>query len=437
MAPPPVGAGPLNLRAQGNLDLALTDPILTPAGRRARGKLALNATITGTAANPTIAGSAQLANGEIQDFAQGLRITNLAADIRAEGQTVRIVSLQGRAGPGTIGASGTIGVLAPNLPLDLKITMRNARPIASDIVTADLNADVTVNGALGTGIKAGGTIRINRAELRVPKTLPASVVSLNVRRPGDKPPAPPAPAAPIALDLTIEAPDSIFLRGRGIDAELEGTLRIRGTAAEPRVGGSLKMRRGSISLAGTTLQFTRGTVGFDGTSIYGKIDPTLDFAADSTSGGVTATLAITGYVSKPEIKLTSVPDLPQDEVLAYLIFKRSAKELGPFQVASIAAALAELSGVGGGGLDPLENVRQGLGLDRLSLGSSGGSSSTPTLEAGRYVANGVYVGAKQGTTGGQTQATVQIDLYKGLKLETDVGSGQGGNSVGLTYEFEY
>jgi hypothetical protein len=32
---------------------------------------------------------------------------------------------------------------------------------------------------------------------------------------------------------------------------------------------------------------------------------------------------------------------------------------------------------------------------------------------------------------------VQIDIYKGLKAETDVGTGAGGNSVGLTYQFEY
>ena len=190
-------------------------------------------------------------------------------------------------------------------------------------------------------------------------------------------------------------------------------------------------------MAGTTLNFSRGKVGFDGTGIGGKIDPTLDFVAASSAGGVTATLTIGGYVSDPKITLGSVPQLPQDEVLAYLIFKRSAKELGPFQIAEIAAGIAQLTGVAGGGSNPLDAIRKGFGLDRLSVGAGNANSSTPTLEAGRYVANGVYVGAKQGTTGGQTQATVQIDITKGLKLETDVGSGTGGNQVGLTYQFEY
>ena len=435
----PLGAGALALRATGALDLALLDPILAAEARRARGRLSLDATITGTAAAPRVAGTAQLVDGEIQDFAQGARIDRIAATLRADGQTIRLVSLTGRAGPGTIAASGTIGLQPPNL--DLVITARNARPLASDTISADLDADLTVKGPLAAPT-AGGTIRIRRAELGIPSTLPASVAVLDVRRPGQKPAAPAAPGSPIALDLTIDAPNQVFVRGRGVNAEMAGSLRIRGTSAQPQVGGGLTMRRGTVSVAGTTLTFSRGKVGFDGTGIGGKIDPTLDFAADSSAGGVTATLAIGGYVSKPKITLSSIPDLPQDEVLAYLIFKRSAKDLGPFQIAQIAAGLAELTGVGGGGFNPLEDVRKGLGLDRLSLGTGSGTGTStkaaaPTVEAGRYVANGVYVGAKQGATGNETGATVQIDITKGLKLQTDVGTGQGGNQVGVTYQYEY
>ena len=436
----PLGAGALNLRAAGGLDLTVLDPILTAGGRRARGRLQLDASVTGTAAAPRVAGTATLAGGEVQDFAQGVRITDLSASLRADGDTVRIVSLQGRAGPGTVAASGTVGVLAPGLPVDLRVTMRNARPLASDLLTADLDADLTLRGPATAGLQAGGTVLVRSAEIRIPERLPATVAVLDVRRPGQRPPAPPAPGAAVGLDLTVSVPRAVFVRGRGVDAELSGNLRIRGSSTAPQVAGGLDMRRGTISVAGTTLTFTRGKVGFDGTGVTGKIDPTLDFAADSTAGSVTATLGVTGYASKPIIKLTSVPELPQDEVLAYLLFKRSAKELGPFQLASIAAAVADLTGVGGGVGNPLEKVRKGLGLDRLSVGGgsgTGASSTAPSVEAGRYVGNGVYVGAKQGTTGAQTQATVQIDITKGLKVETDVGSGQGGNQVGLTYQFEY
>jgi len=432
----PLGAGALDLRTTGALDLVLLDPVLTAGGRRVRGRVSLDAQVAGTVAAPRISGTAQLAGGEVQDFGQGVHITDIAASLRAEGDTVRIASLTGKAGPGTVAVAGSVGVLAPGLPVDLTVTMRNARPLASDRLTANLDADLTVRGQATGALQAGGRILIRRAEIRIPERLPATVAVLDVRRPGQRPPAPAGAASVIGLDLTINAPRAIFVRGRGLDAELGGELRVQGSSTTPQVGGKFEMRRGVISVAGTTLTFTKGNVGFDGTGVTGKIDPTLDFAADSTVGAVTATLNIGGYASAPKITLSSVPELPQDEVLAYLLFKRSAKDLGPFQLAEIAASLASLTGVGGGVTNPLESIRKGLGLDRLSVGS-GASGSTPTVEAGRYVTSGVYVGAKQGTTGAQTQATVQIDITKGLKVETDVGTGLGGNSVGLTYQFEY
>lgn len=437
-------AGALGLRAAGTVDLALLDPILSAQGRRVRGRITLDAGVAGTVAAPQVNGTVQLANGEVQDFAQGAHITDIAALIRAEGQTIRIASLTAKAGPGTITASGSVGLQAP-MPVDLTLAMRNAEPLASDRLTANLDADLTLRGQVQGALAAGGKITIRRAEIHIPEHLPASVAVLNVRQVGQKPPPPAAPGPTVALALQLDAPRAIFVRGRGLDAELGGMLKVGGSSNAPQVGGGFELRRGTFSLAGTTLNFTRGKVGFDGTGVTGKIDPTLDFEADSTAGSVTAMLLVGGYASAPKITLSSTPALPQDEVLAQLLFGRSTKSLGPFQYAEIAAALADLSGAPTSGVNPLEKVRKGLGLDRLSVGSGSGapssasssSSTAPSLEAGRYVANGVYVGAKQGVSGAGTSATVQIDLYKGLKAETDVGTGQGGSNVGLSYQFEY
>ncbi len=435
-------AGALGLRVTGGLDLAMLDPILSAQGRRVRGRVTLDAGVAGTMAAPEVNGTLQLAKGEVQDFAQGARVTNITALVRAEGRTVRLASLSGRAGPGVIAANGSVGLQAP-MPVDLTLTMRNAEPLASDRLTANLDADLTLRGQMAGALAAAGKVMVRRAEIRIPENLPSSVAVLNVRQIGQGPPPPSAPGPTIALALELAAPRAIFVRGHGLDAELGGTLKIGGTTAAPQVSGGFDLQRGTFSLAGTTLNFVRGKVGFDGTGVTGKIDPTLDFEADSTTSSITAMLLVGGYASAPKITLSSVPSLPQDEVLAQLLFGRSAKSLGPFQYAEIAAALASLSGAPGGGFNPLEKIRKGLGLDRLSVGSmatsnaSGAANSAPSLEAGRYIADGVYVGAKQDTSGAGTQATVQIDIYKGLKVQTDVGTGQAGSNLGLSYQFEY
>ncbi len=436
-------ARPLDLRAVGNVDLAMLDPILAPDGRRARGQLALDAGVAGSLAAPRLSGTAKLSGGDVQDFAQGAHITDIAAAIALAGDTVRIVSFSGRAGPGTMSVVGTVAALAPSKAVDITITANNARPLAGDRITVTLDANLTLRGALAAELALAGDIHIRNANINIPERLPPSIAVLHVVRPGEKPPPPPAPGPEIALDLTIKAERAIFVRGRGLFAEMAGHLRLRGTSIKPLPLGAFTMLQGNFSVAGQTLDFTKGEVSFNGGSLT---DPSLDFVASSNNGTTTANLNVGGTASAPKITLTSTPELPQDEVLAYLLFHRSASSLSPFELASIAATLAQFTGVGPDVASPLDKVRKDLGLDQLSVGSD--SSGSAALQAGRYVAPGVFVGARQGASGTSSQGLVRVDLYKGLKLEGTVGTGSntnpgatpadsGGSSVGLTYQFEY
>jgi translocation and assembly module TamB len=437
-------AGAMDLRGTGEVDLATLDPILAAEGRRARGRISLDATVAGTIAAPQANGTLRLTGGSVQDVRLGARLEAIEATIQATGESIRIANFTARAGKGTLSAGGTVGLAAP-MPLDLTLTARNATPLSSDLLTAVLDADLTLRGEALGQMALAGRIVIPRADIRIPERLPGTLAVLDVRRPGEKPPPPPGPPPDITLDLAVSSPGRIFVRGRGVDAELAGDLRIGGTAAVPRPEGGFKLRRGQFSLAGQTLNFTTGEVSFDGS---GKIDPTLNFVATSSNASVTASVAVTGYASAPRITLSSVPELPQDEVLSWLLFRQSASKLSPLQLAQIAQALAQISGVGGG-FDPLNALRTGLGLDRLSVGSGEGGRGA-SVEAGRYVSDRVYVGARQGTSGsGSTQGVVQVDLMKGLKLEATVGQNQpsatgtgsstdpSGTSVGLRYQFEY
>ncbi len=440
---PLAASGGLDVRTTGQLDLAMLNPFLTASGRRVGGRLELNATVTGSTTAPAIAGTAQLAGGEVQDYVVGAHLTDIAARVEANGGTLRLAQMTARAGPGTLSASGSVGVLTAGMPVDLTLTARNAQPLASDLLTAFIDANLTLRGEVAAGMTVGGTLFVRRAEIRVPEKLPSSVATIPVRVAGTPPPPPPAPGPAIALDLTLDAPEQIFIRGRGLDAEVGGKVHLQGTLAQPQATGGLTLRRGEISFAGKTLTFTQGGVTFAGAGIA---DPGLNLVASSTINNVTATLTVGGTARKPTFTLSSSPELPQDEVLAQLLFRQRVSTLGPFELAEIAAGLASLTGAAPGADSPLSTLRKDLGLDRLSIGG-GGSGNAPALEAGRYVARGVYVGAKQAVSGGGSQATVQVDIAKGLKLEATTGVGgsnsatgasdTNGSSVGLTYQFEY
>ena len=439
----------MNLRANGTADLGLTGAFLAAHGQTASGKVTLDTTIGGTFAAPHANGTMRLAGGEFRDYRHGVRLREIEAQASADGNVIRVSRFTARAGDGSISGSGTIDLAHDEIPVDFRFAARDARPIASDRVSATLNGELKLTGLLREHMTVSGEVRIAEGQINIPEKFPPTVAVLNVQRRGVSGPPPPVPSV-VTLDVTVSAENRIFVRGRGLDAEMSGRLKIAGTAGDPEVIGALDMRRGTFAIAGTTLEIKSGKVSFDGASLRRSLDPTLDFVAETNSGGVTATLKITGYASAPKIELSSSPQLPQDEIFAHLMFQQSVKQLSPLQLAQIAEAMVSLTGAGSG-FNPVAAVRRSLGLDRLAVGStqtSSGESST-TVEAGKYVSHNIYVGARQDFSGG-THAIVQVDITHNLKAQAQVSTGarpatpapgtpavDNGDSVGLSYQFEY
>jgi translocation and assembly module TamB len=466
---PLVMTQPVALRMDGDMDLDLANAVLEAGGQRLAGRLHAAAQLDGTLSHPQARGELTLSGVSAQDYARGLSLTDLNAHVMGDGSQVRLTQLSARAGSGTLAASGDVNLAAPGLPLQLTLTGRNAQPLKSDLITTNVNLDIKVTGELAhQDLQAAGLVRINNATINIPNGLPPDVAVLHVVKPGEAPPAAPAPARPLIarFDLTVNAPTGIFVKGRGVNAQVGGILHVSGSSSRPNISGGFDLIRGTLDMAGSTLTFNSGRISFNGTGLNHKIDPTLDFTASTYSAGVTATLHITGYADAPVINLSSMPPLPQDEILARLLFGESASQLTALQAAGIGAGLISLTGVGGGAssLNPITAIQHALGLNRLTIssGTPGGpqvnsptgnqptqNSSGATIQAGRYITNRVYVGAVQ-STNGLTQAQVQVDLTRNLKLQTTLSTGGGtiqgagatpqndpGSSIGVRYQFQY
>lgn len=441
-------AGPLAAALDGTLNLApLAGPFLAAGADRVSGRLAVALRADGRVGEPRFGGRATLSGGDYRNPVTGVRLSQIAGTLTGEGTRLVIERLEGRTtGGGIIGLRGSVDAAAEGLPADLTITARDAQPVSSDLVTATIGADLRVTGPLLGGGAVAGQVRIQQAEIRVPERLPASVPTLtNVQergrapaaagRPARRPPAPAAtgPAAPpISLAVKVLAPRAVFIRGRGIDVELGGDIDIGGTVAEPVPSGALTLRRGTLNILARELTFRRGSITF----VSGTVIPQLDLTAQSAARGTTISIAVTGPANAPKIAFSSSPELPQDEVLARLLFDRATSNLSPFEIAQLAQALAQLSGVGGSGAGPLDRVRSALGLDRLGVAGGEGDAGA-SVEAGRYVAPGVFLGVRQGTQGGQPGVGVEVEISPNLKLEGQTATGAGGDRLGLSYEFEY
>src|SRR5690606_17383955 len=149
--------------------------------------------------------------------------------------------------------------------------------------------------------------------------------------------------------------------------------------------GGFKLIRGRLGILGQRITFDEGTV-----TLVGDLDPYLDFVARSEAADTIVYINVRGRVSDLDISFSSQPELPEDEVLAHLIFHRSLSELSPMQIAQLAAAAAELAG--GSNTSLLGSLRDAVGLDDLDVVTD--KEGNAAVRAGRYIQENIYLGVE-------------------------------------------
>lgn len=448
----PIDAGgALALTAKGTLDAALANAMLAVGGQRVAGRVSFDAGVSGTLPAPRVEGAATLSGGSFTDPLQGIRLTGIEGRASGRGGTLVLERLTATTrNGGTLRGAGRVSLdPAAGFPGTLTLSGDRAELIASPLMTAVASLDLALSGPLARTPRVTGRVDVVSIDVSVPDRLPATVQPLPGIRRVNTPPdirarldakatrraevasagrrsKAPAPFD-ASLDLSVNAPSRIFVRGRGIDAELGGTLKLTGSSRDPKAVGAFDLRRGRISVVGQRLDFTRGRLTFGGELTL----PDLDFQAETRAGDVTARVAVTGPANQPVFALTSEPNLPQDEVLSRLLFKKASGSLSPFQALQLAQGVAQFSG---GGADAFESARKGLGLDSLDV--STGAGGGPAVGASRYLSERLSVGVRAGATPADTAATVDYDVGRRVKIQGEAGS-DGRTAVGVGAEWEY
>lgn len=440
----PVADGALDLTIRGSVSLAIANALLATSGARASGTAALDLTLRGTLAEPRAGGTIRVSGGRYEDAVTGVTLERIQAVVTGTDRSLTVSSFQAfTPNGGNIQGQGTIALdPAAGFPGRIDLTLTNAQMANSELIRLVAGGRIALSGALVHTPTVSGTIDVRELDVNIPDRLPGGVKALNVRHvnlpPGSpapaslrKPPQRPGPGAPrpflATLDLTINAPNRVFVRGMGVDAELAGSFQVRGTSAMPQTIGGFELLRGRLEIIGRRLDFTRGRLTFNGDT-----DPDLDFIAESAANDVTARIIVSGRASQPEITFTSTPELPQDEVVARLLFGRSAGQLSAGQALQVAQAVTALSGQGNA---LLGNLRRSLGVDSLSVGTNAAGTGGE-IGIGRRINDRLYLGIRQGTTPNSSQATIDLDLSRNIRLQGATGA-DGNASVGIGAQWDY
>ncbi|MDR6432649.1 translocation/assembly module TamB domain-containing protein [Brucella pseudogrignonensis] len=442
----PLSGQGLGVNVSGSVPLALANRFLADRGSQASGTLSLTASVSGGFDKPQLRGMFSTSGAQFIDPETNLRLNNINVMGAMEGETITLRQVNAAlGGGGSVSATGTISTnAAASFPANIDIKLDNARYADGKLVAATVNGGISITGPLMRDPLIAGRIDVERAEITVPENLgggatyvpvqhintPKNVLTTLERakvetRRGKVPTPISRPTVP-RLDILVNAPNQIFVRGRGLDTELGGRVRLTGPVTNIQPVGSFDLIRGRISILGQRITFDEGSV-----TLVGDLNPQINFVARSEGDNITAIVTVTGTVDNLNIVFSSSPELPQDEVLAQLIFKRSIGELSAFQIAQLAAAAAELAGGSNNSL--MSKLRQGTGLDDIDVVTD--SKGQTSVKAGRYIRDNIYLGVEAGAAGA-TKGTVNLDISRNLKIKGAVGS-DGDSSAGIFYEKDY
>lgn len=427
-------------RAHWDGDIARLVDFLPLDNQIIRGPLTLDATVAGTLAQPEVSGGLRLERAHYENLLTSTVLSDLTLDIVGQGQQIVIRQAQaGDGGQGRLSLDGNVDLAAPQgLAANINLTMRNFAVARRDDLHAVFDADLAVSER-PDGLALTGTLTGDQIDLNINPALPPSVTSLDVTLVRDgvpiNPPREPAEASvpfTLYLDLVVDLPRRVFVGGSGLESEWAGHLTITGTADNPVIHGSLSPVRGQFDLVGKTFLLEEGSISFDGGQ---GANPALDLSAIHHTSDLEAIIHITGRADHPEISLTSRPEMPQDEILARVLFSRGTGRLSPLEAVQLAETAAILSGQTGSDQTVVQRLRNTLGVDVLRIeGGEDGEAVQATL--GQYISEGIFVGVTQGSAPGSTAAKVEVDLTDSIILEGTAGA-DANTSVGVRWQWDY
>jgi len=440
-------ASPLSAQFAWRGDVAAIDGLLPFVEQRIAGDLTADLTATGTLGAPNARGALALADGLVEDYATGLSLRFDRVELVGEGRDLELRPFTARDPKGgTIAGEGRV-TLEGAFPFAARLDLARAHVLERDDVTAAISGRLTADGTMRDA-RISGALTGDSVEIDIGVGLPSEVMTIEVVEIGGDRPSPVADSrrgaeddrqetsngagTTVALDVTLDLPGQVFVRGRGLDSEWSGRIAVAGTAAAPRVTGQLQSRRGTFDIVGKLFRLQTSTIEL-APQASGDIDVSLNVSALHQASSFQAIITVSGSPGSPSLALSSVPGYPQDEILSRLLFNKSRGALSALEALQLAQGLRTLTG--GGGPDPIAALRRATGVDVLRV-DAGEASEGPSLEAGKYLSDDIYVGVRQGATPGSSSVNVELDLTDRLKLRNETRQ-DGSSSVGLKYQFDY
>ncbi|MEM7317421.1 MAG: translocation/assembly module TamB domain-containing protein [Pseudomonadota bacterium] len=432
-------SGEVDMTAKGQVSLAVANQFITP--NKISGTAQFDVSIAGPPGLGAVSGTISTSGGSMAIPAAGQTLTDIGGTVRIANSAANIALTAGLRAGGGFRVSGPVSLVAP-FKSDIVVDLNQLILTDNNFYESSANGQIRMSGELAGNSSITGQILIGETNINLAAATGAvgaapipDMTHIGESRPVyqtlerarliSKDDTGSGSQSRIALDVNINAPNRIFVRGRGVNAELGGAIDVRGTTSSVQPSGQIGLIRGKMSILGRSLELTKGIV-----TLQGNLTPYIEFVSTSSTSDGQATIEISGPLDLPEVKVYSDPERPPEEALAMLLFGNSFSQLSPFVIAQMAASLAELSGARG---DSTKGLRESTGADNIELGATEGGGGS--LGAGAYLGENLYTDFTVNTQG-DTEVNLNLDVTDNFTVRGTVDN-TGETGIGFFFQRDY
>ena len=303
-------------------------PLVIPEIRYVEGRVAIDASATGTLEHPIL-------NGGIVFNVPAVRflntnapgISNLRGDLRFTGSELIVKQLQGDVAGGPFAISGRAVLDDLSAPrLDLRFRSQGTLLVRNDSLTLRADSDLKVAGPWASAAVTGNVGIAKSQFFRDVDILPLGLPGRPTPKSAGGPPKFSMDITPVrgwTFDVAVKTTEPLAVRGNLANGQAFADLRLGGNGLAPTLQGTARIENFVASLPFSRLTIDYGYLYF---SPDAPFNPTLDIRGSSRIRDYNIGVSIYGTAEEPQTVFTSEPPLAQEEVIALLATGATSKE---------------------------------------------------------------------------------------------------------------
>ncbi len=414
-------SSPLTLTGSANLPtLDWVGPVIGRPELDLQGKLALAITGSGTLGAPQLTGDINGDQLGVRWVEQGIKLRNGVLRAQLQGDRLLLKQLAFEGEQGTLNVQGEARFASARPTVQMTLTLDKLLALSSPerLLVLSGDSNITLDDKQ---LKIGGKFKAERAIFELPSesgpTISDDVVVLGREANGGKT----GESLPLQVDVMLDLGERFFIKGKGLDAQVGGSLRVRVDHGQlPRANGSIEVIKGTYSAYGQKLVIRRGILAFSG-----PIDnPGLNILAvrpvPEIEGNVEAGVEVRGNALAPRARLVSTPTVPDTEKLSWLVLGHGTDSASASQFDALSTAANALFGATQGA-SLQAKVAQSIGIDEFGIGRAQGLETT-VLTFGKRISSRAFLTYEQGVSGASTLVKLRYQLSKRFSLQAETGT---------------